>query len=667
MIAMKNGLGTRSLTIPRRSPHSRPILFTMIASSSQASASGVSHVDALPPGTRLAEFEILALLGVGGFGMVYKAFDHSLHRAVAIKEYMPSALAGRAQGQSLWVRSSSDQQTFHAGLASFVGEARLLAQFDHPSLVKVFRFWEANNTAYMVMPLYTGMTFKQARAQMRTPPPEVWLRKVLWSVLGALRVLHDGKTLHRDISPDNIFLQDSGPPVLLDLGAARHAINDQDRKHTAVLKVNYAPIEQYSDGDEELRQGPWSDLYSLAAVVHGCLCNDTPLPATLRSIRDRMVSFSRVARTVKRQFGVEYSAPFVAAIAQSLALKPEDRPQSIDAFLQLMEMTSAPEGSEHFDFRADLGDIWVEPADQPGPGLLTPTVDVTSAASSVVEILPQAPTRDAREEAPSGEEAAAGGDTVMLGGPDTVAAEAGDTVFIDAGDTVVADDSRYDDPAAGYRHGADHRPRPMEREVPRATGKPARTARRSPVVVWLGVAVFAVVASAAGLRWAQSSKAPQDDIITEMAERPAATPPALVEAALADMAASAPAAVASLDGAAGAAVAASLPAPAFVPASAPRTPPRTAKRAAPEPAPAQVVVHEEPPPPPPLVVAEPKPRPPPPRVPSPQEACADANFLSRPMCIHQECQKPSQAGQAVCVENRRRYEAEEQRRRQTPN
>ena len=144
----------------------------MTESSSTAPATGVSHIDALPPGTRLAEFEILGLLGVGGFGMVYKAFDHSLHRAVAIKEYMPSALAGRSQGQSLWVRSSSDQQTFQAGLVSFVGEARLLAQFDHPSLVKVFRFWEANNTAYMVMPLYSGMTLKQARAQMRTPPPE---------------------------------------------------------------------------------------------------------------------------------------------------------------------------------------------------------------------------------------------------------------------------------------------------------------------------------------------------------------------------------------------------------------------------------------------------------------------------------------------------------------
>ena len=692
-----------------------------VSSPASAPASGISHVDALPPGTRLAEFEILGLLGVGGFGMVYKAFDHSLHRAVAIKEYMPSALAGRSEGQSLWVRSSSDQQTFHAGLASFVGEARLLAQFDHPSLVKVFRFWEANNTAYMVMPLYTGMTFKQARAQMRTPPSEAWLRKLLWSVLGALRVLHEGKTLHRDISPDNIFLQDNGPPVLLDLGAARHAINDQDRKHTAVLKVNYAPIEQYSDGDEDLRQGPWSDLYSLAAVMHGCLCNDTPLPATLRSIRDRMVSFSRVARTVKRQFGVEYSAPFVAAIAKSLALRPADRPQSIDEFLQIMEMTTAPEGVEHFDFRADLGDIWVEPADRPGPGQLTPTVDVTSASQVLgdrgepaAQQQPSAP-RAGLADGPSQALLAAGaglgaaterpaaagtggdahgerggdmgGDTVMLAGPDTVAADAGDTVFIDAGDTVAADDSRYDAPEAPRKPGEhgpgfagkaapEHRARHADRDAAaRTSAKPGRAGKRVPLVAWLAVAVFAVVAAAGGLRWAQGSKAPQDDIITEMAE-PAAAPPAAAEAMPVDAAAGAlaadgvasDAAAAAAGPAAAGASSAAAAAPAFVTASAAATKPaRTAKRPAAEPAPPPVIVQEEPPPPPPPVVAEPKPRPPAPRVLSPQESCADANFLSRPMCIHQECQKPSHASHPICVENRRRYEAEEQRRRQTPN
>lgn len=634
----------------------------MIDSSSQAPVSGVSHVDALMPGSRLAEFEILSLLGVGGFGMVYKAFDHSLHRAVAIKEYMPSALAGRAQGQSLWVRSSSDQQTFQTGLASFVDEARLLAQFDHPSLVKVFRFWEANNTAYMVMPLYSGMTFKQARSQMRTPPPEIWLRKLLWTVLGALRVLHDGNTLHRDISPDNIFLQYNGPPVLLDLGAARHAINDQDRKHTAVLKVNYAPIEQYSDGDEELRQGPWSDLYSLAAVVHGCLCNDTPLPATLRSIRDRMVSFPRVAKTVKRQFGVEYSAPFVAAIAQSLSLRPEDRPQSIDAFLQKMEMTSPPDGVQHFDFRADLGDIWVEPADQPGLDLVTPTVDVTSAPKMVAEM-----HAHAQRATPDGV-ADAGGVGAAKDGPDTVMLDPGDTVFIDAMDTVAAEDSRQDEvlPArkdSGDRHhpASDRRAANGDRDTGRSAKK-TKSRHRSPVV-WLMVGAIAVVIAAAGLRWTQQASEPKDDIITEIAEPSASIVAA--ETALVDASESDPSAELVASAASDAVIAAEA---ASAVASVPKPTPRAApKRVVAEPASAPVVVREEPPPEPPPVVVAPRPRPTPVRVPPPQEVCADANFLARPMCIHQECQKPSQAGQSICVENRRRFEADEQRRRQTPN
>ncbi len=653
----------------------------MTERSSQTSASGVSHVDALPPGTRLAEFEILALLGVGGFGMVYKAFDHSLHRAVAIKEYMPSALAGRAQGQSLWVRSSSDQQTFQAGLASFVGEARLLAQFDHPSLVKVFRFWEANNTAYMVMPLYSGMTFKQARAQMRIPPPEAWLRKVLWSVLGALQVLHEGKTLHRDISPDNIFLQDYGPPVLLDLGAARHAINDQGRLHTAVLKVNYAPIEQYSDTDDDLRQGPWSDLYSLAAVVHGCLCNDTPLPATLRSIRDRMVPFSRVAKTVKRQLGVEYSAPFVAAITHALALRPEDRPQSIEAFLHTMEMESAPEGVADFDFRADLGDIWVEPADQPGPGLVTPTVDVTSAPKIIAEI--QAQT----EKALGAQEVSSPGDAsvpkvseveALYGalGPDTVAVDAADTVFMDPGDTVVQDELA---PAHAFETRAAASASPKGRagrsggvqDVTYRRAQRATGGRRSRGLGWGVVLAASLVVIGAAAWWAHGRKAPVEaDIITEVAQ-PVIAPP-MLDASAPDMVASESLPMASEVAAVASAPAAEasplLAASATAqPANKPAVRNLAAKKAQPESAPApapQVVEAPAPPPPPP---PEPKPKPAPVRAPSPQEVCANASFFAKPMCIHQECQKPSQAGLAICVETRKRYEAEEQRARQNSN
>lgn len=323
------------------------------ASPASPAAPPVTHVDALPPGTRLAEFEVQGLLGVGGFGLVYRAYDTSLHRTVAIKEYMPAALAARLDGVSVSVRSSADQGTYQSGLQSFVAEARLLAQFDHPSLVKVYRFWEANNTAYMVMPLYSGMTLSEARSQMAAPPPEAWLRSVLWSILQALHVLHRHDTLHRDISPDNIFLQDVGPPVLLDLGAARRAIIDKPHKHTAVLKVNYAPIEQYAEA-EDLTQGPWTDLYALAAVVYSCLRNAPPLPATARVVRDNMPSVRSVAATVKEHFGIEYSDSFVRAITHALAVQPADRSQSLAAFVTEMKL-KAPPRLNKFDWRAELG------------------------------------------------------------------------------------------------------------------------------------------------------------------------------------------------------------------------------------------------------------------------------------------------------------------------
>lgn len=312
----------------------------------------IFHADALPIGTLLGEFEILGLLGVGGFGMVYNAYDRALRRGVAIKEYLPSSLASRSNGLAVSARSSADQQTLASGLSSFVAEARLLAQFDHPSLVKVYRFWEANNTAYMVMPLYRGLTFRQARSQMQAPPSEAWMRTVLWSILGALKYMHEHKTVHRDISPDNIFLQDKGPPVLLDLGAARRAIADSNHKHTAILKVNYAPIEQYAESPD-MRQGPWTDLYSLAAVVHGCLCNAPPLPATFRVVRDRMPPFASVAHTVKSLFGQHYSREFVQTIAHALAIQPEARPQSVQAFIDEMRL-SVPEGIQTFSWREGL-------------------------------------------------------------------------------------------------------------------------------------------------------------------------------------------------------------------------------------------------------------------------------------------------------------------------
>jgi serine/threonine protein kinase len=220
--------------------------------------------DALPPGTRLGEFEVVRVLGVGGFGIVYLARDHALERDVALKEYMPSSLASRGLAGQITVRSSSFAETYAIGLRSFINEARMLARFDHPSLVKVYRFWEDKGTAYMVMPYLEGRSLREVRKAMEAPPNGRWLRGLLDPVLDAVDRLHREGVFHRDIAPDNIIITSAGLPVLLDFGAARRAISDRTQAFTAILKPSYAPIEQYADMSS-MRQGPWTDLYAIGA------------------------------------------------------------------------------------------------------------------------------------------------------------------------------------------------------------------------------------------------------------------------------------------------------------------------------------------------------------------------------------------------------------------
>jgi hypothetical protein len=284
-----------------------------------APAPGTDH-DALPPGTRFGEFEIVRVLGVGGFGIVYLAKDHSLERDVALKEYMPASLAARGHGPQITIRSSSFAETYAIGLRSFVNEARLLARFDHPSLVKVYRFWEDNSTAYMVMPFLQGITLRDTRRAMPHPPDEAWIRSVIAPILSALELLHREGVYHRDIAPDNILLPPDGPPVLLDFGAARRVISDRTQSLTAILKPSYAPIEQYAEM-AQMRQGPWTDLYALGAVIHYLLFGAPPAPATARAVQDDADSIeSRIVPGV--------SPRFLEAVSWMLSLRPNQRPQN---------------------------------------------------------------------------------------------------------------------------------------------------------------------------------------------------------------------------------------------------------------------------------------------------------------------------------------------------
>ncbi len=276
----------------------------------------------LPIGTYLGEFELTQVLGEGGFGIVYLARDHSLQRMVALKEYMPSALAARTGGTQVSVKSERHRETFEAGLKSFVNEARLLAQFDHPSLVKVYRFWEANGTAYMVMPFYEGVTLKQQLKDLGGPPDEAWLMELLAPLTEALEVIHREQCYHRDIAPDNVIrLEGSNRPLLLDFGAARRVIGDMTQALTVILKPGYAPVEQYAEVPG-MKQGPWTDVYALAAVVYFAIVGKTPPTSVGRLMNDNFVPLAEAAKG-------RYSERFLSAIDRALAVKPEERTQSI--------------------------------------------------------------------------------------------------------------------------------------------------------------------------------------------------------------------------------------------------------------------------------------------------------------------------------------------------
>jgi serine/threonine protein kinase len=294
-----------------------------------------AHV-VLPKGTRLAEFEITGVIGQGGFGIVYEARDSSLEREVAIKEYLPSSLAIRDSNGYVTSRSPQHQESFDAGLKSFVNEARLLAQFDHPSLLKVYRFWDERGTTYMVMPLYKGLTLKQVLARKVVEVDEAWLTGVLDGVTQALALIHSADCFHRDIAPDNIMLvgQDHHP-VVLDFGAARRVISGMTQALTVILKPGYAPVEQYADSPD-FKQGPWTDIYALGAVMYGAIAKKPPPPSVTRLLSD---SYKRLVDDTELR--AKFSERFLSAIDAALAVRPEDRPQSMAQFRSLLGLSTA--------------------------------------------------------------------------------------------------------------------------------------------------------------------------------------------------------------------------------------------------------------------------------------------------------------------------------------
>lgn len=279
---------------------------------------------ALPPGFRLHEYRIDRVLGQGGFGITYLATDVNLNTKVAIKEYLPEDIAFRTSGQTVSAHSSRYRDRYRSGLDSFLVEGRTLATFRHPNIVRVARFFEAHQTAYMVLEYERGSPFKTWWPE-HAHIGEKELLTLIQPLLDGLSVVHGMGFLHRDIKPDNIQVRRrDGSLVLLDFGSARQAVSHGTQDDVAVTP-GYAPIEQYEDGD----QGAWTDIYAMGATLYWTVTGQKPPDAM-----DRAMAAGRpggadpwVPATVAAQG--RYSESFLKAIDWALALQAADRPQDI--------------------------------------------------------------------------------------------------------------------------------------------------------------------------------------------------------------------------------------------------------------------------------------------------------------------------------------------------
>lgn len=296
--------------------------------------------DVLLPGSVLEnKYKVGRLLGRGGFGATYLAWDLNLRVRIAIKEFLPRQLAARVSGETQVFPYTGNQGAFQIGLEQFLSEARTLARFrDHPAIISVLDFFPENGTGYMVMEYLDGSTLEQYATTVERVDVAVALR-MLFPVTDALRACHAIGLIHRDVSPDNIFLTSDGRLKLLDFGAARFAIGAQSTNLSVILKEGYAPFEQYQRNG---RQGPWTDIYALTATLYRLLTGELPVTAP-----DRLGGTPLPSPSAR---GAAVPPKLQALLDKGMAIQPEGRYQTIDEFQS--------------DLKAALGDA---PAPSVGP------------------------------------------------------------------------------------------------------------------------------------------------------------------------------------------------------------------------------------------------------------------------------------------------------------
>jgi serine/threonine protein kinase len=347
-----------------------------------------TYRNALDAGREILWYRIDRVLGQGAFGITYLARDVNLDRRVAIKEYLPSGLAMRSGDLSVHTLSDDQGDDFRRGLDRFLKEARTLALFEHPNVVRVLNVLEANGTAYMVMNYEEGETLRDLLARRGTLP-ESDLRRLLLPLLDGLDHVHAAGFIHRDIKPANLFIRTDGTPLLIDFGAARQALlTGQMQTMTSFVSKGYAAIEQYSSKGD--RQGPWTDIYGMGATLFRAITGMLPADAIDRSEALSHGTSDILSRLADIAAG-RYSTGFLRAIDHAIAFRAQDRPQSIAEWRREIE-AAVPE--------ATPGDTEVPtqvmPHAEPGVAAAQPPSEASTVIAPVVAAMRSGNRRTAR-------------------------------------------------------------------------------------------------------------------------------------------------------------------------------------------------------------------------------------------------------------------------------
>lgn len=288
----------------------------------------MSNTRCLKPGVILKErYKIEEVIGAGGFGITYRAWDPLLQSYVAIKEYYPSGIATRsADSSKVCVPVGQEQREYHRGRIRFLKEAQDVARFQsEPNIVSIYDYLEENDTAYMVMEYLHGCTLKQYIREHGGRLDTDHILHICLSVLDALAVVHKAGMIHRDISPENIFICEDLTVKLIDFGAAKQVYLDGEQTMSVVLKPGYAPPEQYAKKD---KQGPWTDIYALGATLYFAATGEKPEESFGRVLEDTIKPVCEVNPEIPRAMS--------QVIMRAMSVKIEDRYQMVEAMREAL-------------------------------------------------------------------------------------------------------------------------------------------------------------------------------------------------------------------------------------------------------------------------------------------------------------------------------------------